>query len=89
MGNAHREIHRAVDRIDNPLDLRLRIAGIIRVALLADAAGLGKMVQQDAVNQVLAFDVRRQLDVVGEGSVDVRFDARKPGGVSPRRPARR
>ncbi len=44
------------------------IAGIIRVAFLADAAGLGKMVEQDVVDQVLAFHVGGQLDVVGEGS---------------------
>ena len=70
-----REIHRAVDRIDDPFDLSLGIAGIIGIAFLADAAGLGKMIEQDLVDQRLAFDVGLQLDVVGERLVDVEMMA--------------
>ena len=72
-GMPMREVHRAVDGVDDPLDLGLGIAGIIGVAFLADAAGLGKVVEQDAVNEVLAFHVGGELDVVGEGFVDVEF----------------
>ena len=79
MRDAHGEIHRAVDGIDDPLDLRIRVAGVIGVAFLADAARLGKVIEQDAVDQVLALDIGRELDVVGKGFVDVE---RMPEGLA-------
>ena len=88
-GNAHGEIHRAVDGIDDPFDLRIGIARVIGVALLADAARLGKMVEQDLVDQVLALHIGRELDVVGVGFVDVKLVPEGLAESFARRPARR
>lgn len=64
------QVHRPVDRIDNPFYFRIGITRILGVAFLADAARLRKVVEQDAVNEGLAFLIGGQLDVVGVFGID-------------------
>src|SRR5256885_8232687 len=61
-------IHRAVERIDDPLMLARLIAND---SFFAIKRVLGKLSQQLLGNQLLRLNVDREFDVVREGSIDV------------------
>ena len=65
--NAIEKIHRAIDRVDDPLPVGVLVASD---ALLAVERVAGPRAEQDAGDQLLRFLVERQLDVVLRRLVD-------------------
>ena len=68
-----KEVHRAIDGIDDPLDFAFRIAQISRIAFLANATAFRVMLEEDLIDQVLALLVSGDFDVVFEFFRDLEF----------------